>query len=87
MSGIGAKITLTDEMRADIELFSESNGRWIVQVAKGLEDDFAERFKRATKIGDVGDMVSFSKDNKIIAEFEIEELRNAWKAPVWERLA
>ena len=87
MSGNGAKINLTEEMRADIELFSESNGRWIVQVAKGSENNFARRFDHANKIGDVGSKVSFSKNNEIIADFEVEKLRKKWTMPVWDRLA
>ena len=87
MSGEGAKINLTGEMRTDIELFSESNGRWIVQVTEGSEKDFAKRFDYAIKIGDVGSKVSFSKNNEIIADFEVEMLRKKWTMPVWDRLA
>ena len=87
MSGNGAKINLVEEMRADIELFSESNGRWIVQVAKEAENNFARRFDHANKIGDVGSKVSFSKNNEIIADFEVEKLRKKWTMPVWDRLA
>ena len=43
-TGKGANINLNGEMRADIELFSESNGRWVVQVAPGFEEDFRKRF-------------------------------------------
>ena len=38
MSGVGANIRLGEDVRADVELFSESNGRWIVQVAPGFEN-------------------------------------------------
>ena len=87
MSGVGANIGLGEDMRADVELFSESNGRWIVQVANGKEKGFARRFDYATRIGEVGKNIAFSKDNDVIAEFEIDELRNAWTRPVWDRLA
>ena len=87
MSGVGANIGLGEDMRADVELFSESNGRWIVQVANGKEKGIARRFDYATRIGEVGKNIAFSKDNDVIAEFEIDELRSAWTRPVWDRLA
>jgi len=87
MSGVGASIRLGEDMRADVELFSESNGRWIVQVANGKDKDFARRFDYATRIGEVGNKIAFSKGNDVIAELEIDELRNAWTMPVWDRLA
>lgn len=87
MSGVGANIGLGEDMRADVELFSESNGRWIVQVANGKEKGFARRFDYASRIGEVGNKVAFSKDSDLIVELEIDELRSAWTRPVWDRLA
>ena len=87
MSGIGAKIELTSDLRADIELFSETNGRWVVQVKSGCEKDFEKRFDFAVKIGDVDDKIIFTKDGKEISTFEIEKLRNNWTSPIWDRLA
>ena len=87
MSGIGAKIELTSDLRADIELFSETNGRWVVQVKSGCEKDFEKRFDFAVKIGDVDDRMIFTKDGKEISTFEIEKLRNDWISPIWDRLA
>ena len=59
MGGNGAKINLDEDLRADIELFSESNGRWIVQVAPGCEDTFSKRFDFAEKIGNINEKISF----------------------------
>ncbi|SVA74307.1 uncharacterized protein METZ01_LOCUS127161, partial [marine metagenome] len=87
MSGIGAKIELTSDLRADIELFSETNGRWVVQVKSGCEKDFEKRFDFAVKIGDVDDRMIFAKNGKEISSFEIEKLRNDWISPIWDRLA
>ncbi len=50
MSGVGANIGLGEDMRADVELFSESNGRWIVQVANGKEKGFARRLGKLERI-------------------------------------
>ena len=87
MGGNGAKINLDDDLRADIELFSEANGRWIVQVAPGFENDFEKRFDFAKKIGDVNEKIIFNKDGEQIAELTIEEVRDKWTKPIWDRLA
>ena len=87
MGGNGAKINLDEDLRADIELFSESNGRWIVQVAPGFENDFEKRFDFAKKIGDVNEKIIFNKDSEKIAELTIEEVRDKWTEPLWDRLA
>ena len=87
MSGIGAKVELTSDLRADIELFSETNGRWVVQVKPGFEKDFERRFDFAVKIGDVDDRMIFIKDGKEISNLDIEKLRNEWISPIWDRLA
>ena len=87
MGGNGAKINLDEDLRADIELFSESNGRWIVQVAPGFENDFEKRFDFAKKIGDVNEKIIFNKGNEKIAELTIEEVRDKWTKPLWDRLA
>ena len=87
MVGNGAKINLDGDLRADIELFSESNGRWIVQVAPGFENDFEKRFDFAKKIGDVNEKIIFNKGSEKIAELTIEEVRAKWTKPLWDRLA
>ena len=87
IGGNGAKINLDDDLRADIELFSEANGRWIVQVAPGFENDFEKRFDFAKKIGDVNEKIIFNKDGEQIAELTIEEVRDKWTKPIWDRLA
>ena len=87
MGGNGAKINLDEDLRADIELFSESNGRWIVQVAPGFENDFEKRFDFAKKIGDVNEKIIFNKGGEQKAELTIEEVRDKWTKPLCDRLA
>ena len=87
MSGVGAEINLNRDLRADIELFSESNGRWVVQVTPGCENDFVKRFDFAEKIGNVNDKIIFNKDGKEITKFDINEIREKWTEPIWKRLA
>ncbi len=87
MSGVGAKIKLSGNMRADLELFNESNGRWIVQVKPGLEEKFSKRFDYAKEIGTVNDKINFALNDNEKLEFSIEELRKLWTEPLWNRLA
>ncbi len=87
MSGNGANINLAGEMRADVELFSESNGRWIVQVAPGSEEEFGKRFDFAEIIGDVNEKIIFNKNGKKLVELGIDKTRKEWTNPIWERLA
>ena len=87
MSGMGAEINLNSDLRNDIELFSESNGRWVVQVAPGFESKFEKRFDFAEKIGDVNDKIIFNKNGEQIAKLQIDKVRKEWTNPIWERLA
>ena len=87
MSGVGAKIKLSGNMRADLELFNESNGRWIVQVKPGLEEKFSKRFDYAKEIGTVNDKINFALNDNENIEFPIEELRKLWTEPLWNKLA
>ena len=87
MSGKGAKINLTGEMRADVELFSEGNGRWVVQVAPGSEENFRKRFDFAEIIGDVNDKIIFNKNDEKLVELDIDKTREEWTNPIWKRLA
>ena len=87
MSGVGAEITFDGQLRNDIELFSESNGRWIVQVKPGHEDAFSKRFDFAKKIGDINQKIIFKSSNDTIAQLTIKEVRDKWTKPIWDRLA
>jgi len=87
MSGFGAEITFDGKLRADVELFSESNGRWIVQVATGCEDIFSKRFDFAKKIGNINEKIIFKNSTEKLVELTIEEVRDKWTKPIWERLA
>ena len=87
MSGKGAKINLTGEMRADVELFSEGNGRWVVQVAPGSEENFRKRFDFAEIIGYVNDKIIFNKNDEKLVELDIDKTREEWTNPIWKRLA
>ena len=53
----------------------------------GFENDFEKRFDFAKKIGDVNEKIIFNKDSEKIAELTIEEVRDKWTKPLWDRLA
>ncbi len=52
-----------------------------------FENDFEKRFDFAKKIGDVNEKIIFNKGNEKIAELTIEEVRDKWTKPLWDRLA
>lgn len=78
-AGLGACIDLSclGDMRTDIKLFSESNGRWICEV--GQKD--TKRFEQVVggiRIGEVfGDVLKFS-DHVNQLTLDIGMLRDAW---------
>ena len=87
MSGVGATINLAGNMRKDLELFNESNGRWLVQVKPDCEESFSKRFDFAAKIGHVDKEIKFVLNNEEKLTFSIEELRKLWTEPLWNKLA
>jgi phosphoribosylformylglycinamidine synthase len=92
-SGLGAEIDckkiIAEEkiQRPDILLFSESNSRIIVEVAKGKEKDF-EKALEGTKFSKIGEvkkqkkLIMNFKEKKLIEE-SLAELKNAWKKTLW----
>ena len=84
----GAEITIPPTgLREDIALFSESNGRWIVQVKPGLEEKFVARFECVTKIGIPSEKITFCENKEKKAELTVTQVREAWEMPIWNRLA
>ena len=87
LSGNGATIELSSKLDAMATLFSESAGRWLVQVAPGCEASFAKRFDHAQRLGAPADELSVISNGKTLLELSPAALREAWEAPLWERLA
>ena len=58
-----------------------------MQVTPGLEDDFAARFECATKIGKPSEKIRFYKNEEIETELTVDQVREAWEMPIWNRLA
>lgn len=75
---------LGGSLRSDEKLFSESNGRWLVEVS-GKDSNAFEHFDEAVRIGKVLD----SQEIKILdegfeLEFDLDELRDTWNKGVAE---
>jgi len=84
---IGCKIDLnfiSEDLRADYKLFSESNTRWIVEIKKEFENDFKKLLEKHNtpfkKIGFVSGSKLLIKDNdKKLIDLPVESIRDIWK--------
>ncbi len=88
-SGIGADITLTGRLRADIALFSESNTRWACEIApenaEAFEEVFRSRGIAVRKIGTTGGAsLTIAYNNKPLASVSCDGMYDAWQAPIWD---
>jgi phosphoribosylformylglycinamidine synthase len=79
---IGAEIDLSKIKGTDmVKLYSESNSRWIVEIAEEDEAEFKKIFgKKATRIGKTGGTSLKIKESSV--SLGIKDLRTAWKEPV-----
>jgi phosphoribosylformylglycinamidine synthase subunit PurSL len=73
--------------RADTQLFSESNSRYIVEIEPDKFDQFAKLmlnipFGQIGKVTDDKKVVIFSEDNKNVIDIDIETLKKAWQKPL-----
>ncbi|MCK5037833.1 MAG: phosphoribosylformylglycinamidine synthase subunit PurL [Thermoplasmata archaeon] len=88
--GIGADLDIPDN-GADIsvELYSESNTRWLVEVVRGSEDDLETVMEGIplTKLGVTsGKSLVISHKGQKIIDAEIEDLDKAWRSPLWDTM-
>ena len=88
--GYGAEISLQkmpktdDVIRNDISLFSESNSRFIVEVAPNAKIAFEEKmenipFAAIGRVRDDKNLAVFGLDGNIIIEEKIENLKESWQ--------
>jgi len=89
--GLGVDLELdsaptSEGMRSDALLFSESNGRLLVEVKKGCEEVFEEAMDGSTfaRMGIVsgGDGFRVRRGGKMLIELSLERLMGAWKTPL-----
>jgi len=79
---IGANLSTEamDPARWDVQLFSETNGRWLVEVAKGREDEFMHRMEGIplTPLGRVGGRSLRIRNGRKSASLGVAAMRKAW---------
>jgi len=78
---IGARVRLPpSEVRFDIDLFSESNGRWLVEARKGREDEFLASMEGVpvAEIGTVGGNGLDISRGKESVRAPLSAVRKAW---------
>jgi phosphoribosylformylglycinamidine synthase len=81
-----AKVPVSERMRDDILLFSESNGRLLIEVPAEKTSDF-EKAMEGTAVSCIGAVkpeqkLTVSKDGKPLFEESLEALITAWKTPL-----
>ncbi len=87
---MGARLDLRklEPMRFDYQLFSESNGRWLVEVKKGREERFLGRLQELSvvEIGSVGGSDLNIKSEKKKLKVSLDKMREAWTWPLYNQL-
>jgi phosphoribosylformylglycinamidine (FGAM) synthase-like enzyme len=73
-----------DCSRADVQLFSESNSRYILEVEPGKYDAFAKLmlnlpFGQIGKVTEEKTLVIKAQDGETVIETGIETLKQAWQ--------
>ncbi|MDP6659248.1 MAG: AIR synthase-related protein, partial [Candidatus Poseidoniia archaeon] len=86
LSGQGAAVELPSGP-AMTALFSESPGRWLVQVAPGCEARFAKRFDYAERLGAPAGELRVTCGDETLLTLAPAALRAAWETPLDARLA
>ncbi len=80
--GLEMDLTSLPDLRTDIKLFSESNGRWLVEVDAKKEEEFRSVVS-ANKVGTVTKEKEIRiSDTKTRLTFELDELRRRWNSAI-----
>jgi len=81
-AGAEVDVSSLGKLRTDIKLFSESNGRWLVEV-EGRNSKAFERKVKATRIGVVSSRKDIRiSDGKVNASWNLDALRKRWNKAV-----
>ncbi|MCL2149007.1 MAG: phosphoribosylformylglycinamidine synthase subunit PurL [Methanomassiliicoccaceae archaeon] len=80
--GVGADIDLSGVKGTEmVRLYSESNTRWVVEVAKGDEGEFEDVLgRKAVRIGTTGGTRLKIKEASV--SLSVGDMRTAWKEPL-----
>ncbi|WP_409304017.1 phosphoribosylformylglycinamidine synthase subunit PurL [Peribacillus sp. SCS-155] len=79
---LGAEITLQGDVI--VELFSETQSRFLISVRPENKTAFEKMVEDAKLVGKVTDqaVLTFTKDDTVILEAEVEQLHNSWKGAI-----
>jgi len=81
--GLGLDLTKLNDLRTDHKLFSESNGRWLIEVEPKDREKIEKSIPDAKKIGRVIKERSIKvRDGKTTIAFTLDELREKWETAI-----
>ena len=90
---LGAEVSIENlpgtAKRDDYKLFSESNGRWLVEVKPENAKKFEALFKDVTlqKIGETADnknLIIYGENQQELVYLSLKELHHAWHSPIYK---
>jgi len=81
--GVDLDLSKMNGLRTDFKLFSESNGRWLVEIEKKDEERFENIVSHCKKIGSVTKEREIRiRDGKMELNLSLDELREKWNSAV-----
>jgi phosphoribosylformylglycinamidine (FGAM) synthase-like enzyme len=88
---IGATIDIsevTNGLRTDVKIFSESNTRWVAEVKKEAQTEFEKQLKKEqvsfTLLGKTkGNHLIIKDGTKTFVDLSVDVLRDCWSKPIW----
>ena len=86
--GLSLDTSVLDPPRWDVQLFSESNGRWLVEVASGKEDAFQHAMEGSPLafLGRVGGASLRIKNGRKSVSLPLNGMRKAWNDAIPNRV-
>jgi phosphoribosylformylglycinamidine (FGAM) synthase-like enzyme len=83
------KVRVTEEIREDLLLFSESNGRLLVEISPRDARDF-EKLMNGSIMSRIGSIIKepslkITKKSKTVLKLDNEKMIQAWKTPLEAR--
>jgi phosphoribosylformylglycinamidine synthase II len=85
--GASIDVNLMGTMNTERKLFCETNTRWLVEIDGSRENEWLELMKTKTfRLGEVGSDFLEIKDGDSTMNMSIDEMRDAWYAPLWRIL-
>lgn len=80
---------ISNELRTDFKLFSESNTRWIAEVKKDKQTEFEKLLKKGhatfTLLGKTkGKHLVIQDKKKTVIDLGVDVLRECWRKPIWD---